>query len=208
MNIQSLDFYLTSSYANDQTVLGAVHMPDEGLAQTISKEFFDTVMPLPNSIDTTKTKTTLLTINGTTLVSASSLSSAQIIRVDYFPKAIDTLPVYTANPDNSLIYAYVASGDTDYPQIVEAQYYHKNVTNDKATYPIKTAAAAYEQLKQGNGYIAANPTGSATVNITDVTLGYYVDPSPQQYIWPIIVFQGDNGFYAYVSAVTDEWVQK
>lgn len=207
MDIQSLDFYLTSSYKDNKTVTDALHMPDEDVAQTASNGFFDEVMPLPSSIDSGKTKTTLLAINVKGLTPASSLSTAQIIRVDYFPKAIDTLPVYTASPDKSLIYSLVASGETDYPQVVEAQYYHKSITKEKATYPIKSATVAYEELKQGKGFVAANPTGATDITITNVSVGYYVDGSNQTYLWPIIVFQGDKGFYAYVSAVTDEWVQ-
>lgn len=208
MDIQSFDFSLTSDYKNNDTVTAAAHLTDEALAQTASKEFFDKIMPLPSTTDDNKTKVTLLAISPTGLTPASSLSTAQLIRIDYFPKAIDNIPIYTANPTQSLIYSIVASGTTDYPQIVEAQYYHRSATQEKATYPIKTALKAYDELKQGKGYIAANPTGTTNITITNVTLGYFIDPASQQYLWPIIVFQGDKGFYAYVSAVTDGWVQK
>jgi hypothetical protein len=208
IDIQSLDFTLTSSFRTDKTVNDALNMPDEEAAQTVAKTFFDEVMPLPDYIDSSKTKTTLLAITGKGLTPASSLSNAQIIRIDYFPKAIEKLPIYTATPDTSLNYALIASSDSQIPQLVEAQFYHKNVTSDKATYPIKKASSAYEELKQGKGYVAANPTGDTAITITNVSLGYYIDASNQTYLWPIIVFQGDKGFYAYVSAVTDEWVQK
>lgn len=207
MNIQSFDFLFTGDYKTNTTVTTAAHMPDETTAQTVSQQFFDGVMPLPDYIDTSQTKTTLLAINGQNLIPASSLSTAQLIRFDYFPKVVDNLPIYTQNPTQSLIYTLVASGDSDYPQVVEAQYYHKGITSQKATYPLKTAQQAYDDLKNGKGFIAANPSGNTNINITDVTLGYYVDASTQQYLWPIIVFQGDQGFYAYVSAVQDQWIQ-
>lgn len=208
MNIQSFDFFFTGNYTTDPTVKAAAQMPDEATAQTISGQFFDDVMALPGNIDTSKTKTTLFAITSSGLTPATSLSNAQLIRIDYFPKDVETYPVYTQNPAQSLIYTLVASGTTDFPQVVEAQYYHKNLTNQKATYPIKTAQEAFTDLKNGKGFVAANPTGNTSVNITDVTLGYYVDSSPQQYLWPIIVFQGDQGFYAYVSALQDNWVQQ
>lgn len=207
MDIQSFDFALTSDYKNNDTVKTAAHLPDESLAQTASKEFFNKVMPLPDYIDDNKTKVTLLSINGNTLLPATSISTTQLIRIDYFPNAIDNLPIYTSNPANSLIYSLIASGTADYPQVVEAVYYHRSVTKDKATYPIKSASDAYEELKQGKGYIAANPTESSNIVITNVSLGYYIDPSSQQYLWPIIVFQGDKGFYAYVSAVSNNWIK-
>lgn len=208
MDIQSYDFVMTGNYMQNKAVTDATYLPDETLAQTVAKSFFDGVMPLPNYIDQNKTKTTLWAISNGTLVPASSLSSSQLIRVDYFPQNVDKLPVYTANPDDSLIYALVASSDTNYPQVVEAQYYHKQVSSDKATYPIIDSNTALNELKQGKGYVAANPTNASNITITNVSLGYYIQPTPQQYLWPIIVFQGDQGFYAYVSAIKDEWVQK
>lgn len=206
MDIQSFDFVLSSDFITNKTVTDAARLPDQTTALDVANGFFNKTMPLPNSIDTNKTKTTLLAIKNGQVIGASSLSDAQLIRIDYFPKAIDKLPILTANPDQSLIYALVASSDTDYPQIVAATYYHKNISSENATYPTKNVSKAFDELKQGNAYIAANPTGATNIAITNVYFAYYVDTSPQQYLWPIIVFQGDKGFYAYVSAVTNEWI--
>lgn len=208
MDIQSFDFTFSSQYQTDATVLSATHMPNETLAQTVSKAFFDKIEPLPTSIDESKTKATLFAITPGGLIPASSLSTAQIVRVDYFPQAVDTFPIYAANPTQSLLYALVASGPTNYPQVLEVQYLHKSPTSTKATYPIITAQAAFDELKQGKGYVAANPTGDTNITITDVTLGYFVTPTPQKYLWPIIVFVGDKGFYAYVAAIPPAWIQK
>lgn len=208
MNIQSFDFSLTSQYTTDPTVTSAANMPDEQTASTFSHQFFDKFMPLPNSIDDNKTKTTLLSIGADGLQPASSLSTAQLIRVDYFLKDIDKISLFTPNPSQSLIYALVASGPTSLPQLVEAQYYHRSVSGQKATYPIKSAKQAFDDLKNGKGYVAANPTGNTNITITDVSLGYYIGPISQDYLWPIIVFQGDKGFYAYVNALTDAWIAK
>lgn len=207
MDIQSFDYTLISSYLTNSTVLSAAFIPDETLAEKTAQNFFTSVSPLPDSIDSSKTKTTLLAIKGSSLVPASSLSNAQIIRVDFFPQNVNTLPIYTPNPSQSLIYALVASSDTTDPQIVEAQYFHKDLSTDKATYPIKTAQQAFNDLKNGKGYIAAYGSTSPSINITDVTLGYYVDTTPRDYLMPVIVFEGDNGFFAYVSAIDDKWLQ-
>ena len=207
IDTQTFDFFLTSQYMSNQTVIQAIHMPDEATAEDAAKQFFTNFMPLPSSIDPAKTKTTLLAIQGNSLVPATSLSTAQLIRIDYFPKSVDTYPIYTSNPDKSLIYAMVASSPTDSPQVVEAQYYHKEISNTKATYPIITASQAFTLLKQGKAYIAANPTHATQISITNVSLGYYVTSLPQKYLWPIIVFQGDQGFYAYVNAIQDKWLQ-
>ena len=36
----------------------------------------------------------------------------------------------------------------------------------------------------------------------------YLENKEQNFLMPVVVFEGDNGFIAYVSAVTDEWINK
>lgn len=208
LDIQSFDFLYSTSYATNQTVLAGANVPDEASAVKAATDFFAKVSPLPNNIDPSKTKTTLWSISNGQLIPATSLSNAQVIRVDFFPEIVEKLPIYTATPDDSFIYALVASSDTTNPQVVEAQLYHKIPTTEKATYPIKTAQQAFDDLKKGNGYIANAPEETTQINITDVSLGYYLDSNAQDYLMPIIVFQGDKGFYGYVSALANDWLIK
>ncbi|HXS15508.1 MAG TPA: hypothetical protein VN711_05225, partial [Candidatus Saccharimonadales bacterium] len=130
-----------------------------------------------------------------------------IIRVDFFPKTVGTLQIYTPDPTKSLIYALVASSTTTDPEIVAAQLIHKDISGEKATYPIKTAQQALDDLKNGKGYIASYDSTNPQINITDVSLGYYEDSTPQNYLMPIIIFQGDHGFVAYVSALNGDWIK-
>lgn len=208
VDILSFDFLFSSSYLSDPTVQEATYLPDEDAAIKAATDFFAKISPLPTNLDPAKTKTTLFTITNGQLTPATSLSDAQIIRVDFFTQNIDKLPIYTSHPYESFIYALIASSDTTNPQVVEAQLYHKTITKDKATYPIKTAQQAYDALKSGHAFIASNPSNSPKITITNVSLGYYLDITSSDYLWPIIVFQGDKGFFAYVPAVKEDWVQK
>lgn len=207
MDTVSFDFDLTSSFLTDATVVSAPFMPTEDMAVKKAQDFFSSVSSLPGNIDSSKTKTTLLAISNGTLVPASSLSTSQIIRVDFFPKPINNLQIYTPDPTQSLIYAFIASSSTTDPELVGAQLIHKDVSKENATYPIKTAQQALTDLKNGKGYIASYDSTNPQINITDVSLGYYEDSTPQNYLMPIIVFQGDHGFFAYVSAVSDNWIK-
>lgn len=208
IDIQSFDLLYSTSYATNQTVLDAANIPDETTAVKAATDFFAKVSPLPDNIDSSKTKTTLWSIVNGQLIPATSLSNAQIIRVDFFPQNVEKLPIYTITPDDSFIYALIASSDTNNPQVVEAQLYYKVPAADKATYPIKTAQQALDDLKKGNGYIASAPIDTTQVNITNVSLGYFLDSNAQDYLMPIIVFEGDKGFFAYVSALSDDWIAK
>ena len=113
--------------------------------------------------------------------------------------------MYYPRPPYSTI-NFLIVGDTIDP-VVEAQFFHQDIAETGETYPIKTADQAFEELRNGKGYIASFFGTSTTVKIKDVTLGYYISDRPQEYLMPIIVFHGDNDFIAYVSAVQNTWIK-
>ncbi|HXS15071.1 MAG TPA: hypothetical protein VN711_02995, partial [Candidatus Saccharimonadales bacterium] len=76
MDTVSFDFDLTSSFLTDANVVSAPFMPTEGMAVKKAQDFFSTVASLPDNIDSSKTKTTLLAISNNSLVPASSLSTS------------------------------------------------------------------------------------------------------------------------------------
>lgn len=211
IDIVNLDFTLTSQYFGDQDVLSARNLPDESGASAIAKGFFQSLQSYPTDIDETKTKTTLLAISNNTLIPATSLSTAQIIRVDFYQNARNNINIVYPHYPDSTISALVASGSNG-PEVIEAHYAGKTVIDAQgATYPIITAQEALQKLQDGQAYIA-NYAGQASgtqvpESITDVSLGYYLSADKKQpYMQPVIVFTGNNGFVAYVSAVQDAYL--
>lgn len=211
-NILTHDFTLTSSYSTDPDVIAAQNLGDTASAINTGKNFLQGFNAYPTDIDETKTKTTLYSINGTTkaLQPAISLSTTQVIQVDYFQKDINKLPIYYPVPNHSLINILVGSGNSN-ATVITANVSIKAITSTNGTYPLKTPEEAFEalQLASPSAYIASasNPPAEP-IHIRQVSLGYYLGQKPQQYVTPIYVFQGDNGFYAYVSAITDAWIKK
>ncbi len=217
----NMDFTLTSSYLGDQNVLSAQNLPDENGAIGMAQGFFSQMNSFPQDIDSSKTKTTLYAIDNNVLVPATSISTTQVIRVDFYQQDRNKMAIYYPQAPFSTINALIASGNNG-AQIVEAHYAGKQIDdNIRATYPIITAQEAYQRLQNGQAYIAnyydpslVDPQSAFTsppklVNITDVELGYYLsDEIKQLYMMPIIVFTGDNGFTAYVSAVQDQYLNK
>lgn len=210
-NILTHEFTLTSSYLTDQKIIAATELGDEPGAIATGRGFLSGFNAYTEDIDATKTKTTLYSINGTTQVlqSAISLATTQLIRVDFFQKDIDKTPIYYPDPTQSLINVLVGASGT----VVNAQVIHKSIIpSTNATYPIKNAQEAFLELQTASpsAHIAAiGNAQSGMVSIRTVSLGYYLGDNPNQfYLMPIIVFQGDNGFFGYVSAVTDTLIQK
>lgn len=206
LDIASLNFSLSSDFVFDQDVLSAKNLPNENEAIEKAKNFFQNI-DFPQDIDTEKTKATLLSIEGQELVPATSFSKTQIIRVDFFQKDIDSLSIYYPNPQNSIMYVLIAA-DVSQPQVVEAKFFHHNINEISATYPIKTAEEAFLELKNKKAYIASYFGSEANITIKNISLGYYLEDKEQNYLLPIIVFEGNNGFFAYVEALRDAWIEK
>lgn len=238
-DVVAMNFTLTSEYLGSNTVLRANsfrNINDETEAVPVVQEFLDTIALLPEDVDletTTKpdpelgyrTKPQMFTINGGELTQATSLSNAQIIRVDLYQKDIEykltagtsgnlskfqefdmKLPILYPKPPYSTMNFLVGSGNSTL-EVVSAIYNHHMLNlkpEEEATYPIKTSEEAFVDLQEGKSYVAAYSGTESQILIKNVYLAYYLGETQQEYLMPIIVFEGPNGFFAYVSAIKDE----
>ena len=207
MNIFSSDFSLSSSFISDPIVQSAGNLPDPNGAINVAQTFLSTMDSLPDDIDNSKTQTFLFSINNNTLTSATSISNAQVIEVDLFQKDVDKLPIFYPKAVNSTMTLLIVAGQ-DQPQVAQINYYHQSISKNNSTYPVKTAQEAFNELKQGKGYIASYFGTSDYISIKNISLGYYIGDKKQDYLMPIAVFEGNDGFFAYVPLLNDEWINK
>ena len=207
MDILTNNFAITSNYSSDPDVIQANNLPDENGAIDAATTYLQDAALLPNDINTSKTKATLLSIANGQLVPASSLSSAQVIQVDLFQNDVHGLSIFYPQPTHSTMTFYIAGGSS-VPQIVLANFNHQSVGSDTATYPIITTQEAFDALKKGQGYIASYDGTTSNISIHSIVLGYYMSDKTQSYLIPIFAFEGDNGFFAYVPAVTSALISK
>lgn len=206
MNLISFNFTLSSSYMTDESVKAAVNLPTEANAIKTAESFIGDLGLFSTDIDPTKTRTTLLTIKDGTILPATSFSTANLIRINFFQKDAESLPMMYPYPPYSLMDIVVAGGGGFNGQVVEAKYVHRDVTSTSATYPIKTAGTAFEELKKGRGYVASFNGSGKNIKIRSISLGYFIGDGEQNYLLPVVVFEGDDNFIAYVSAVTNNWI--
>lgn len=241
-DIVAMDFTIASEYLGSNTVLRANSfrtLPDEFAAVDTIEKLLTDINLLPPDIDlekTTKpdpeinyvTKPQLFSIVSGDLNPASSLSNAQVIRVDLYQKNIGykltagkagdltkfqefemDMPIMYPKPPYSTMNFLVASGPVDL-DVVSAMYNHQEVNTETeagkepATYPIKTSDEAFADLQAGNAYIAAYSGSESQILVNEVYLAYFLGEEKQEYLMPVVVFEGPNGFFAYVSAVKDE----
>lgn len=150
-----------------------------------------------------------LQIESQKLVKAISLSEANLTKINIYRKSFGTednpIPNVTADPNESNVW-FILSGSKD---IIAAEYHFYQVDEETYhTYPLKTAEQALEELQQNKAFIASlgtNPEGN--IIIRDIYLAYYDPDLPSQFYQPVIVFEGDGGFVAYVPAVSSLYYQ-
>ena len=206
VDIFTSQFSVSSAFLGNQAVILGVNLPDPNKAKTVAQDLLLGLSFLYDDLDLEKTKTNLFSIKNSVLVPATSISKTQVIEIDFFQKDIDKLPVVYSKANNSTMNIFVGGGENK-PQVVKTDFFHQNVSSESATYPIKTASDGFLELKNGNAYILS-PSNNKDVSIKNVYLGYYMGDKEQNFLMPAVVFKGDNGFIAYVSALKDEWINK
>lgn len=207
LDILTGDIKFISSYIDNELVIAANNLPEGKEAKAVSKGFLETLEAFPSDIDEDKSKISLFTIKNYVLLPSTSLSNAHLVRVDYFQKNKNDLPIYYPEGHTSPINVTLAGGE-DASQVVDANYFYQRPSDKSETYPLKTAEEAFQELKDQKAYIASYFSQSDEVTINKVFLAYYIGEEKQAYLMPIVVFEGSDGFIAYVSAVKDEWINK
>lgn len=206
IDIVNKNFTISSAFAFNQNILENHSLPDPTSATDDTTEFLKSLGNFPGDIDTKKTKVQMLKLKNGILFDAADASEAHILRVDYFQKNVDTLPIYYPKGVYSTMNFLLGSRNTSVINIVQSEFYHQTILEKPATYPLKPMQKAYDELVEGNAYIAANFVEGNTIKIKDVLLGYFLTNIPQDYLIPIYVFKGkEDEFYAYVPAITDAW---
>lgn len=147
-------------------------------------------------------------LSGGTLAPALSLSESDVIKVNLFRKDYDNLPSLTANPNEANVWAIVSGSQTRDQQLIAAEYhYHAVDETQSSTYPIKTPAEAFTELQSGSAFIADQGLAKDgdSLKIRRVYLAYFDPEETTDFYQPIYVFEGDNGFTAYLPAVTSSY---
>jgi hypothetical protein len=203
MNIVNNNYILTSDFLANQSAPSG-DLPNEKDSITTATDYLSQINTFPTDIDTGKTKTSFLGVANGSFTPVASLADAKAVKVDFFQKDINNIPVVYEQPNSSNINVLVGPKK----EILQAQYFYQTPGSESATYPIKTSAQAFDDLQKGIAYIASYGGSSSNVSVTDAFPAYYISSQDQKYLMPVVVFEGSDNFTAYVPAVTDEWISK
>lgn len=205
MNIFSSDFTISSPYLVTSTMQPFSGAEEISSAIDVAKSLLSDMSLYPQDINEAKTKTTQYSIYNTTLIPTAKISDTRIVKVDFFQNNIAQLPIYYDRGISSTI-DFLIGKENNQLKVVSARFFHKHISKTSSTYAIKTAAQAYSELRKGNAYIAYKPANTVEFTIKKVFLGYYIGEAQQNFLMPVVVFEGNDGFTAYISAIRDEWI--
>ena len=143
-------------------------------------------------------------------VSTISLSEADLVKINFFRKVYDKLPVLTPDPKIANVWFIVSGTEQRERQIVAAEYHYFPVDESQfSTYPIKTPEQAWNELSQGQVFyanIGSHKEGD-NIKIRRVYLAYFDPGVPADFLQPIIVLDEgvENGIMVYIPAVTADY---
>jgi hypothetical protein len=179
--------------------------PEE--AENMAKSFFRGVNPEDEEVSARSAETQFLRIDNGKFVPVSSQSDAQFIKVNLFRKKLgknaDIASVTPKNPEANLWTIY---GGSKKEPLIAAEYHYFAIDESKfSTYPLITGEEAWNRLNAGKGFIVNLNPGVTKVTVRKIFMAYYDAGQYAEYYQPVIVFQGDDNFVAYVPAITDEY---
>jgi hypothetical protein len=221
MNIVTGHFVLSRQWQNNPALSSMASFSSDKAVIMDTENYLSRVGLLNSDIIGVE-KATYLKDNAGKLINALSLSDSDFVQLDLFRKNIDEIdpasktkdviasyPFYRSDPSMGLL-RVIVSGSKNLSDMVISLEYGYNLIDyaTNGTYPIKTGDAAWTELEKGGGYVFQGESSSTDVKIRRVFLGYYDADASKGYAMPVYIFLGDQGFTAYVSAVTDQWIKK
>ncbi|HPD45178.1 MAG TPA: hypothetical protein PK131_03300, partial [Candidatus Woesebacteria bacterium] len=198
-------FHLTYPYNEGQMLMGNVNLPSKEELITKAKSFLAEAKKLPQDIG--ENKVSYWKNEGSGLKQVVSQSEANMARIDFYRTNVyDNFKIVSTDVNRAPISVLLTGLSVSGKDIVEVDYKYVNIDRDSfATYPIKSTAEAYNDLKSGNYWPAADVTAS-TVTIRKINLAYFEPVALTNFMEPVYVFEGDN-FTAYVPAVANQFTK-
>lgn len=201
IDIVSGNFEFLTNYLNNPSILNSKPKSVED-ARQMATDFVKKMNLNLNEFPKDRIQTQMFRVDGGNLIDSSSLSTTNLIEVDFNHADIDMLPVIYPQSRKADVFAITSAGDV----VASTSKLLKIQRNQFATYPLKTPSAAFEDLKAGNGAFNDKIINS-DVTVIDVSLGYVASLLNKDYLEPMYFFKTANGPTAYIEAVDPKWIK-
>ena len=210
MNIVTGIFSIYYDLTQDPTLLNGVPLNEETAKQQVTS-FLNSATILPDDLKNGRMTHQFYRSDGVSFTPVDSLSEANFIKVNAFRKNFGPNDGFTSvTPEMPEANVWFMMGPNIRQTVLAEFHYYPIDAGRFGAYPLKSSEKAWEDLKAGDAFIvdASTIPQNGDVVIRNVYLAYYDSGQYQPYYQPVVVFEGDNGFLAYVPAVTDEFYGK
>lgn len=202
INSENFTMDVNSDFKSRPELLSTGRLPEAGAAESRIKAFLSTAGLLSRDVATAEAQIRYLKLLGNDLEPAASFSDADFIQVDLNRVQVDGVYGFcTPDGESGVISGIVSGGLNGNDSVVQLINRYFNVDYSQVeTYPLRSPDSAWRILQSGEGFIANKGTRDTAV-IRNVNLCYFESPNQQDFLQPIFVFSGDNGFIGYVPAL-------
>jgi hypothetical protein len=212
VNELTRNFRFSYDWKNDLSITSPGTQIEEQTALTQAKAFLNSAQSFPSDLSGGPFNVVYYKFFDGQLIEVNKFE-AQLTRINFFRQDIEVdsetkiriLPNNPKESNISLLYSPVISKKQG---IIEAKYFHNPISLEKfATYPIKEASQAWAELIDNKGFIAnLGDNSDGKIIVRRVSLAFFESEGLQNYLQPVYVFEGDRDFYAYVPAITGQWL--
>jgi hypothetical protein len=207
-DIVSNNFIVRYSFEEDSALFTERNLPSADAAKNEVKSILQTYKLAVDDIAQGDMIVSFLRLSGNVLVPTTSLSQSDSVRVDIFRRAITGIPVLTPYANEAPVSFIFSGSRSSKKRMLQFAYTYWPIDYETlATYTLKPSTQAWEELQAGKGYLLMYPANSTTITVRSVRLAYYDSFEPQNYLQPVFVFEGDEGFMGYVAAIASEWTE-
>lgn len=208
VNVVTGHFSFDTAWYRDSELV-SLRAPSQEEAVRSAQEYLRSVGLLSDDVASGKTRVEFLQSGAGAFSQVLSQSEANFTKVHFFRNNVNNLSVVTPQEDQGLIQVIVSGNKSGDKRIINVIYQYSPVEmNMFATYPLRGAQTAWGQFQLGEGVVVKLSANVHSIVVRDITIGYYDASSPQEFLQPVYIFKGDNGFVGYISAVDPKWVEK
>lgn len=211
VNYLKRNFVFTYDWKNDLSITAPGNPPDQSQAAAIAKAYLKKKGVLPEDLDQGSAEVIYLKYSEGNLVETNRFE-ANFAKINLFRQEIQSgiqkIKILPDNPREANVWLLISPNLAINDGVAEIHYQNFSISWQKpATYPFRNINEAWTQLLAGKGYIAnlGNNSGGNVV-VRKVYLAYYDSRQSQDYLQPVFVFEGDKDFFAYIPAITENWL--
>ncbi len=209
IDITNFNFTYTYNIQKKAQIFEGAKVPQKEEAEQKAIDFLKSFDRYPSELAKGKTNAIFFKfdLESSTAAVLETNQEANMVEIDFYRPDIDTFPIVSPTYYNSQNYVTLVNTDNGMKVISAQIKFYEKSEEQIGIYPIITGKEAYAKLSTGSAILVSPASsGKKDIVIKKMFMGYFDPKEYQEYLQPVYVFLGDDGFVAYVPAVTDEWL--